>query len=173
MSIELLKKLEGKLNVDLGEYWWKQYIASAFWSNISTPLNLSITILTALTTGQATTNNLLNHSTYVGINIASLILSVLNTFFKPYSQVSENVKIMNEFGVFGNRYEKIVYTPYATDDDVKRRIDELRQLTNDINTYKTALSPEVRNFITDLIYMIAKSTCLRKDIKWLDDIDMP
>ena len=37
------------LNKNIGTYWWKKYITTAFWKNISTPINLSITILTALT----------------------------------------------------------------------------------------------------------------------------
>ena len=76
---EAMKKLEARLNKDLGFSWWKKYIAAAFWSNISTPVNLAITILTALTTGQATTSNLLSQRTYVNISIATLLLSVINT----------------------------------------------------------------------------------------------
>ena len=48
-----------KLNYDIGYFWWKQYVYCAFWNNISTPINLLITILTALTTGQSATNSLI------------------------------------------------------------------------------------------------------------------
>lgn len=168
VSPDLSQQLEQKLNVDLGLYWWKQYVASAFWSNISMPLNLAITMLTALTTAQAATNNLLSHSVYVNINIASLVLSVLNTFFRPHVQVTENIKIMNEYGTFGTRYEKIVYTPCLTPDDNQRRLEELRQLSNDMNTYRNALSPDARNFLTDMIFIVAKYTVLRGHNNWLD-----
>jgi hypothetical protein len=40
--------LESKIDNDLGYYFWKKYIAAAFWAQISTPLNLMITIMTAL-----------------------------------------------------------------------------------------------------------------------------
>jgi hypothetical protein len=171
LQVDLCKQLEHKLNVDLGLYWWKQYVASAFWSNISTPLNLAITLMTAITTAQATTNNLLPHDVYVNINIATLILSVINTFFRPHTQLSENIKIMNEYGAFGSRFEKIIYTPYITPEDQTRRLEDLRQLTNDMNTYKNALSPDNRNFMTDLIYIVAKYTILRQHDKWLDDCE--
>jgi len=59
-----------KLNEDIGFYWWKYYTYCAFWTNISVPINLTITILTALTTGQTATGSLINNetSTIFGIN---------------------------------------------------------------------------------------------------------
>lgn len=168
---DLCKQLEHKLDVDIGLYWWKQYVASAFWGNISLPVNLAITMMTALTAAQATTSNLLSHDAYVGINIATLVLSVLNTFFRPHAQLSENIKIMNEYGAFGARFETIFYTPNLTPEDRTRRLEALRQLKNDMNTYKNALSPDTRNFMTDLIYIAAKYTILRQHDKWLDDCE--
>ena len=38
-------RFEKKLNTDLGFYFWKFYISSAFWANIVTPMNLIITFL--------------------------------------------------------------------------------------------------------------------------------
>ena len=62
-------KIENKLNSDLGYLYWKKYIAGAFWANISTPINLTITILTAIMSGQATTNNLIPQNIYINISI--------------------------------------------------------------------------------------------------------
>ena len=45
-----VKNLEVELNKNIGRYWWKSYINTAFWNNISTPISLIITIITALTT---------------------------------------------------------------------------------------------------------------------------
>lgn len=41
--------------------------------------------MTALTTAQATTDNLLSQQNYVALCLATLILSVLNTFFRPHT----------------------------------------------------------------------------------------
>ena len=65
-QIELLdqyKEIIGAINQDIGFSWWKRYIAAAFWANISTPLNLGITLLTAITTGQAASQNLISKKT--------------------------------------------------------------------------------------------------------------
>jgi len=64
-----LRTIENKLDKEIGFYYWKRYIASAFWSNISTPINLSITLLTAITTGQATTEQLLPQNIYVNLSM--------------------------------------------------------------------------------------------------------
>jgi hypothetical protein len=48
---ELMIKLENKLNGELGDMWWNKYVGGAFWTNISTPINLAITILSAVTAG--------------------------------------------------------------------------------------------------------------------------
>lgn len=50
-----LVSVEDNLDKLLGFYYWKRYIAAAFWSNLSTPINLAITLMTAMTTAQATT----------------------------------------------------------------------------------------------------------------------
>lgn len=42
--------LENKLNVDIGFYYWKRYVAGSFWAQLATPINLAITLMTALTT---------------------------------------------------------------------------------------------------------------------------
>jgi hypothetical protein len=69
MSEETLEKkfeklyiLRNKLDKEIGYNYWKKYVASAFWSQISTPINLTITFLTAVTTAQSQSENLLSHS---------------------------------------------------------------------------------------------------------------
>ena len=48
------------INDNVGYYWWKRYTYSAFWNIVSTPINLAITIFTALSTGQTATQSLTN-----------------------------------------------------------------------------------------------------------------
>ena len=71
---------ERKINYDIGYYWWKYYIYCAFWSNISTPINLAITILTALTTGQSASQNLISNTISTQLGLCVLLLSIFNTF---------------------------------------------------------------------------------------------
>ena len=67
-----------KINYDIGYYWWKRYIYSAFWSNISTPINLSIVVLTALTTGQSATDNLISKELSTILGSVTLFVSIFN-----------------------------------------------------------------------------------------------
>lgn len=41
-----LVSVEDNLDKLLGFYYWKRYVSAAFWSNISTPINLAITLMT-------------------------------------------------------------------------------------------------------------------------------
>jgi hypothetical protein len=160
-------KIENKLNSDLGYLYWKKYIAGAFWANISTPINLTITILTAIMSGQATTNNLIPQNIYINISITTLLLSTLNTFFKPHSQMTQNIEIMKTWYDYGNQFEKIYYSECSDTDDYKRRLKEYTVLYIEINKTKNGESPETQNFITDLINFIVMNSCLKKKSDWL------
>ena len=160
-------KIENKLNSDLGYLYWKKYIAGAFWANISTPINLTITILTAIMSGQATTNNLIPQNIYINISITTLLLSTLNTFFKPHAQMTQNIEIMKTWYEYGNQFEKIYYSECSDTDDYKRRLKEYTALYIEINKTKNGESPETQNFITDLINFIVMNSCLKHKSDWL------
>ncbi len=159
----MVKRLENKLNADIGFAWWNKYVAAAFWSNLSLPLNLTITLLTALTTAQTATENLLPRKSYVALSIVALVISVLNTFFRPHTQMMENIKVMSKWTEFGNKFESIYYS-----DSDRSRLKEYQALQNEINMYENSQSPESRNFLTDLIHIVVRASCLKKRDKWLD-----
>lgn len=158
--------LEKKLNADIGFHWWKKYIA--FWCNISTPINLSITVITALTTGQATTQNLLPQNVLVSISIIALVLTTINTFFRPHTQMMNTLKFLQEWTEFGNRFESIYYK--HNPDEKQSKYQELYDV---IQQYKINESPDNQNFCTDFLHIIARCTCIKQREKWLDlDIEM-
>jgi len=76
-KFEKLYILRQKLDKEIGYNYWKKYVASAFWSQISTPINLTITFLTAITTAQSQSGSLLPQSIYSHIAIASLVITTL------------------------------------------------------------------------------------------------
>ena len=104
-----LVSVEDNLDKLLGFYYWKRYIAAAFWSNISTPINLAITLMTAMTTAQATTLNLFSNSITSTISIITFALTVVNTFFKPHLQMTQNITIMEQWNSVGVDFELIFY----------------------------------------------------------------
>lgn len=156
-------RLENKLNNDVGFHWWKKYIASAFWCNVSTPVNLSITVITALTTAQATTNNLLPQDVFVSISIIALILTTVNTFFRPHAQMTLCMKLLQDWTEFGNRFETIYYEQSGDE-----KLASYKLLYDEIQRYKNNDSPENQNFFTDLLHILARLSCIRKHEKWLD-----
>ncbi len=165
---ELMEKLEDKLDGEIGNMWWKVYIASAFWSNVSTPINLAITLLSAVTAGQATTDNMLNKNTFVKVSVASLLISTLNTFFRPHTQYINNMDILKKVNEFGFEFENIYYSKKSDSKDYLRKYYAYKKLMIKFHRYKNTLSPDQQNFLTDLIYYICIKSCLRNDDKWLD-----
>lgn len=177
-----LARIQHRLNVDIGFGWWKRYIAAAFWSNMSMPINLSITLMTAMTTAQATTQALLSQHVYVSLSISTLILTVVNTFFRPHTQMNDNIKLMTRWTEFGNKLESIYYSSSSSSEDIQTMADKIldcrrRQkayeaLQSDINAFENSISPEAHNFLTDLIHTVARMTVLNARDKWLDLDDL-
>jgi flagellar biosynthesis protein FliQ len=165
-KIKYLQDLEEKLDEVLAFYFWKKYIASAFWANISLPINLSITLLTAITTAQTSTADFIPERIYKPLTIIALILSVLNTFFRPYAQMTANAEIVKAWSNFGTDYEEIYYTMDKYTSNFQKTIDAYRKLQKRMNEQRDKEGPTTANYLTDLIHVIATCTCLRK-ARWL------
>lgn len=163
--IEIMNNLEEKINKDLGVKWWKKYIGGALWNQISTPMNLSITLLTAITTAQTTSSGFLSENVYKATSIATLIISVLNTFFRPNVRMTENIKDMNEYTKLGCEFELIYY---RGDEDIDKKIEDYKKVLMKLNELKFSESPEKQNFITDIIHLIALKTCLKYNKNYID-----
>lgn len=164
----LMAHLENKLNTTIGRYWWKKYVSAGFWSNIATPINLVITLFTTLTTGQAATDSLLSQDTFVRISIASLILSTLNTFFRPHQQTNVNIEAMNKWRQLGTKFEEIYYSECFNDLDFERRIKGYQELQKDIHTEQITQESAIQNYLTDLIYFLVSNSCLAKS-EWITE----
>jgi hypothetical protein len=163
------EELETKINIEIGYRFWKKYVNAAFWSYISLPINLSITMLTALSTGQATTNNLLPQSLYVNISLATLVISILNTYFRPYVQMNQNIEYMNKWSVLGYKYEAIYYSEKETQEHLEMRLFKYEELMKEINELKKQEILESQNFLTDSIHLGLRSCvcCLKNKTSWL------
>lgn len=164
----LMAHLEAKLNTTIGKYWWKKYISAAFWSNIATPINLAITLFTTLTTGQAATDNLLSQDTFVRISIVSLILSTLNTFFRPHQQTNSNIEAMNKWRQLGTKFEETYYSECFNDLDYDRRIKNYQELQKDVHNEQITQESAIQNYLTDLIYFCVSKSCLAKS-EWITE----
>lgn len=177
--------LENKLNSDIGWFYWKKYVAAAFWAQVSMPINLAITLMTALTTAQANAPNLLPDQIYKNLTYVVLVLTVLNTFFRPHEKLQNNVKYMKEWGAIGIAFEKIYYSDIQNSAagavggamtrsgaqasaNAARLAAEYGKLQDAANALRQKEGPDMINFFTDLIHIICYYTCMRKYRRWLD-----
>jgi hypothetical protein len=156
--------LKDKLDTDLGFYYWKYYIAGAFWSNIATPINLCITILSALVSAQANTESLLPNNLYKDLSIALLLLSTLNTFLRPHIQMNENVQLKQKYDALGAEFEQVHFSQ-GTD---AMKYGKYEIIAKQMNDLRKSDSPISQNYLTDLIHIICRQTCLKGKNLWLE-----
>lgn len=159
--------LVDKLSRKIGFYWWRRYVAGAFWSNLESPLNLTLTLISTVISAQASTSSFMEQQHYVIMTFVSVILSTINTFYRPLSQVSRNVELLKSWYELGNELEKIYFAPRLTDDELRQRNDELHSLLIRVNQEIASQSPANQNFFTDFLHVVARSTCIRSSEPWL------
>jgi hypothetical protein len=163
--------LENKINQDIAWYYWKKYVAAAFWTQISMPINFTITLITALTTAQANSPTILSENIYKNISIVALILTVVNTFFKPYEKAQKNVEYMKRWNMVGIEFEKIYYSDKNTDYNKhttgQSLIENYTKVKDKIGELRQKEGPETQNFLTDFVTLLCRSTCLRNKRFWI------
>lgn len=156
-----VENLEEELNKNIGHYWWKSYISTAFWSNFSTPLNLTITILTAITTGQTATDELISQSNMRSISFATLIITTLNTFFRPSTQLAAAMENMNSWRALGNEFEAIFID--TTEENIGEREEKMKKLMKKVLELRRG---QKTSFMTDAIHLASRALCIKDDGKW-------
>ena len=169
-KFEKLYILRHKLDKEIGYNYWKKYVASAFWSQISTPINLTITFLTAITTAQSQNGSLLPQSIYSHVAIASLIITTLNTFFRPHTQYAANTEYLSKWKEIGIEFEKEFFNRME-DENIETytsKIEKYQKLQEKVDDLRKSEGTEMMNFLTDFIYFICYRTCLRRYKRWLD-----
>ena len=162
--------LKKKLDKEIGYNYWKKYVASVFWSQISTPINLTITMLTAVTTAQIQTNDLISQSISGNLAIVSLILATLNTFFRPHTQYATNTEFLAKWRNIGVKFEDEYYNNMIEKkqlQDYRKRLESLRLIQKEVNELRQAEGTNTINFLTDFIFFIAFISCLRNKRNWL------
>jgi hypothetical protein len=153
-----------KMSADIGYYWWKRYIYSAFWSNISTPINLSMVVLTTLTTGQAATQSLLTPQTTTILGSVALFVSIFNSFFKPYEQLTQNQQILHDWTKIGDEFDEIYYDRVYTLVEKIKRLESLEKLFKSMSSLKRTND---NNYCIDCLFIFIRMICIRKNITWV------
>lgn len=154
-----------KLNEDIGFYWWKYYTYCAFWSNISVPINLTITILTALTTGQTATGSLIDNHTSTIFGIVVLIVSIFNTFFRPTQQLNDNEEIKKKWANLGTKFDILYYDKIHHSNELIIQEKKVEELFKEVGAMKRDTT---NNYFIDLIFMMTKRLFIRDNITWIN-----
>ena len=161
-----IKEYLKKMNKDIGYFWWKYYTYCAFWANVSVPINLTITILTALTTGQTATGSLIDNHTSTIFGIVVLIVSIFNTFFRPTQQLNENEDEKKKWAELGTKFE-VLYYNCIHNDQISTNYKEAEDLFKSVGVLKRETK---NNYLIDLIFIFTKRI-IGDDISWINKKD--
>ena len=158
----IMQTLQSSLNLRIGTQAWKKYISAAFWNYISTPINFTITLFTALTAGQTGTQTtyLTEKQLFIMLFI-SFLLSIINTFFKLKEKAILNYDASKKYDEFGATFESIYYMPLSNERDLQLKLEKYKILQEEINKYSQKESIENVNYFTELIYLCFR--CLFED----------
>ena len=160
------RRMEDKLDKMLGFYYWRTYWATSLWSNIATPINLSITIFTSLMATHSSSNaGLISDEMNMKINLVTFFISIINTFFTPQKQFNTLNEYLSKWSEYGNKFEKIIYS----DEDIATKTDEYIKLLDDVNTLHKDQFSKHRNFVTDLLHVFIRVVFMKSNDRWMRD----
>ncbi len=145
------------LNRKIGEHAWKKYLSSIIWNYVTTFINFAITLLTALSTGQAASSSFLTKQQNVIILLVTFVLSTTNSFFKLNVKMNLNFEALKKYQQFGAELETIYYQTLENMDDVHKKLTRYDILHSSINAYIGEETIENQNYITDMIYLVIRN----------------
>lgn len=153
----IMLTMQENLNLRIGTQIWKKYINATFWNYISTPINFTITLFSALSAGQTGTGSVyLTSSQLFYILFTTFVLSIANTFFNLKEKAKINYESAKIYESFGYDFEKIYFIPILCDDDLDLKLNYYRQLQEQIDSQSEKESIEYANYMTELIFIITK-----------------
>ena len=171
---ELDKEILGyirKINETIGYYWWKQYFYTGFWNYITTPINLAITVLTALTTGQSATQGLITTKTSTVFGAVVLCLSLFQTFFRSNDQYNNNKAILKQWADMGVKFDGLYMDKVSDDNKDAEKLEKLKKLQELFKQVSQLKKDNDSNFLVDILYTCLRCICLRNGkLKWSQDL---
>ena len=160
----LTRRLENKLDKMIGFFYWKTYVATTLYANISTPINLTITIFTALMTAHSSSStSFISAEMNMTMNLVTFLLSILNSYFTPQKEFNELNEYLMKWSHLGNEFEKTIYTSNSYEDKIK---SYTLILDNCVNLYKEQYLKK-RNFLTDLLHVLVRIIFMGSNDRWM------
>jgi hypothetical protein len=142
--IEKVKEIRSYLDSCIGFYYWEQYYCTWFWTNISMPINLALTLATALIAAQASsTGSLLREHDYMILSFTTMILTIVNSYFKPQIKSIDSSTILTKWIELGYKLDDIIFDIQTPEEQYK----SYKTLFTDMNK-QAASQAGNRNFLT-------------------------
>lgn len=164
----IMLTVQDNLNLRIGTQLKKKYFNAGFWNYISTPINFTITLFTALSAGQTGSGStFLTTDQLFYVLLATFILSIINTFFKLKEKADINYNSAKSWELYAATFEKIYFTPIERNEDVSKKLNEYNQLIYKINEEYVEETVEYVNYITELFFYLFRLCRIYKDYRHL------
>jgi hypothetical protein len=164
----IMLTVQDNLNLRIGMQLKKKYFNAGFWNYISTPINFTITLFTALSAGQTGSNsNFLKKNQLFYILLTTFILSIINTFFKLKEKAEINYNSAKMWELYAATFEQIYFTPINKNDDVSLRLDQYNKLICKINAEYVEETVDYVNYITEIFFYCFRLCRIYKDYRYL------
>jgi hypothetical protein len=147
MSTDYHKKIEelkNYLDFKIGYYYYDSYYNSWFWNNISMPINLALTLSTALMAAQASsTGSLLSENDYMILSFTTMILTTVNSYFKPQIKSMDSGATLTKWVELGYKLDNLLFENKCPEDLYK----DYKDLFTDMHKQASSQAGS-RNFLT-------------------------
>jgi hypothetical protein len=148
-----VERLKEYLNVRIGFNYNKTWHCASFWTNISTPINLSLTLLTALLAADASsTGNLISRNDYMILSFTTMILTTINSYFKPHIKSADVNDTLTKWIEQGHNLETLEFSHL----ELKLKYDGYIKLLNDTNSLIKLQASKDKNFLTDGFHAVMR-----------------
>ena len=164
----IMLTVQDNLNLKIGIQLKKKYFNAAFWNYISTPINFTITLFTALSAGQTGSgSNFLSQSQLFYVLLTTFVLSIVNTFFKLKEKAQINYVAAKAWEQYAAKFEEIYFSPILKDDDVSEKLQRYNSLITFMNDQNVEETVEYVNYITELFFYCFGKCRLYSDYRHL------
>ncbi len=154
-----INRLKDHLNVRIGFNYNKTWHCASFWTNISTPINLSLTLLTALLAADASsTGNLISQNQYMILSFTTMILTTINSYFKPHIKSTDVNDTLTKWIEQGHNLESLEFTNL----NLKAKYEGYIKVLNDTNSLIKLQASKDKNFLTDGFHSL---------MRWYNGVD--
>jgi len=164
----IMLTVQDNLNLRIGTQLKKKYFNAGFWNYISTPINFTITLLTAFSTGQTGSGSaFLTERQLFYVLLTTFVLSIINTFFKLREKAEINYKSAKSWELYAATFEKIYFTPIEKNEDVSKKLLDYNELVYTINAENKEETVEYVNYITEMFFYLFRLCRIYKDYRHL------